>query len=388
MLNNRTISIRAGLLCLAICGVAGFWTVSRSAAQQVPSQTPGATGGSPVAAGAGAPAAPAEEPPTEAEREIDLAILKIAKLQSVSATIEQDVEMLNQKFKLTGDYKKAPNHRIYSSIKISEGLPDSSGTFLQVCDGETLWVYELVLEQQFYRRLTIKPIFERLDSPDLDREARTAAMSQLGLAGPETLLVGLRKNIRFDIKEATILDGRKVWKIHGTWKNRQGLMFDTRPVNPMGVLPPYIPMDANLYLGIDDSWPYHLTLEGRASSTLLETRRIGPDGRVVGSKASVEKVPRSKITLSYLNVKLNAPIRNDEFVFQAPPNANVSDDTEMLVKNLDHMLEVNAQKKKSEAVGKDGELLNQPIDVPSPGALKDDLKTPPGAPKDELKPRD
>ena len=28
------------------------------------------------------------------------------------------------------------------------------------------------------------------------------AMSQLGLAGPETLLVGLRKNIRFDLKEA------------------------------------------------------------------------------------------------------------------------------------------------------------------------------------------
>ncbi len=58
-------------------------------------------------------------------------------------------------------------------------------------------------------------------------------------------------------------------------------------------------------------------------------------------------------------MKLNAPIRNDEFVFQAPPNANVSDDTEMLVKNLDHMLEVNAQKKKSEAASKDGELLNQ-----------------------------
>ncbi len=113
-----------------------------------------------------------------------LAILKIAKLQSVSATIEQDVEMLNQKFKITGDYKKAPNHRIYSSLKISDGLPDSSGTFLQVCDGETLWDYELVLEQPFYRRLTIKPILERLNSPDLDREIRTMAMTPVGPGRP------------------------------------------------------------------------------------------------------------------------------------------------------------------------------------------------------------
>jgi outer membrane lipoprotein-sorting protein len=388
MLNNRTIPIRSGLLCLAVVAIFAGWFVSWSAAQQVPdaaagkpADQPGAAApvatGAPGAPGAqGAPGAPVEEPPTEAERAIDLAILKLAKLESVSAKVEQDVEMLNQKFKITGVYMKAPHTRVYSLLELSDGLPDSKGKFLQVCDGETLWDYELVLDQPFYRRWTIKPILERLNSPDLDSESRTRAMTSLGIAGPEALLIGLRKSIRFDIQEATVLNGRKVVKFHGLWKSRQGLNFNSSPVNAMGVLPPYIPMDATLYLGLDDSWPYHLILEGRATSNLLDTRRVGPDGRPVGSRASIEKIPRSKIILTYSDVKLNAPIRNDEFVFQAPPNATVSDDTDTLVKNLDHALEVAAQKKKSDAATKDGEMLTQPIDVPAPGVPKGDSKPP------------
>jgi outer membrane lipoprotein-sorting protein len=379
MLNNRTVPIRSGLLCLAAAAVLVGCSVSQLAAQQVPTQPADPAAGGNAAGPAGAAAAPggapAEEPPTEAERAIDEAIRKIAKLQSVSVKLEQDVEMLNQKFKITGVYMKAPDTRIYNLLKIASGLPDSSGQFLQVCDGETLWEYEVVLDQPFYRKLSIKPILERLNSPELDPEIRTKATTQMGVAGPESLLISLRKNLRFDLKAATVLDGRKVWKFHGTWRSRQGLVFDGRPVNAMGVLPPYIPMDATLYLGIDDGWPYQLILEGRAASTMFDTRPKGVDGRPIGRKGAIEKVPRSKIVLTYSDVKLNVPIRSEEFVFSAPPNASVSDDTESLQKTLDRALEMSALKKKSEAASKDGELLNQPIEVPAPGgAAKPDTK--------------
>ncbi len=290
--------------------------------------------------------APVEEPPTEAERAIDLAIRKISKLESVSAIVDQDVEMLNQKFKITGEYKKAPGTRIYSLLKISSGLPDSNGQFLQVCDGETLWEYEVVLDQPYYRKLTIKPILERLNSPDLDPEIRSKATTQMGISGPETLLVGLRRNLRFDIKEDAVLGGRKVVKFHGEWKSRQGLVFDGRPVNPVGPLPPYIPMDATLYLGEEDGWPYQLILEGRAASTLFDPRRVGPDGRPIGSKASIEKIPRSKIVLTYSDVKLNTRFGTDDFKFSSPANASVSDDTESLLKTLDRALELSCAKEK------------------------------------------
>jgi outer membrane lipoprotein-sorting protein len=410
MLHNRTIPICSGLLCLAAAAIFVTLSFSRPATAQVPAETedpallawdycsqqteeqvpsqPASSGagqvpaqpadssagkaagapeparGDTVAGPGGAPAAPVEAPPTEAEKAIDEAIRKITKLQSVSAELEQDVEMLNQKFHITGRYLRAPNTRLYVLLTISAGLPDTTGRFLQVCDGETLWEYELVLDQSYYRKLLIKPILERLNSPDLDPEIRAKATTQMGVAGPETLLVGLRKNLLFDQKEEATLDGKKVWKFHGTWKSRQGLAFNSQPVNPIGPLPPYIPMDAVLYLGIEDGWPYKLSLLGREATDLADVRKKGPDGKIVGSKASREKVPRTKITMTYSNVKLNAAIRQDEFVFQPPANASFADDTESLTKTLDRALEASAQKKKSDAASKDGAVLEKSIEVP------------------------
>ena len=109
---------------------------------------------------------------------------------------------------------------------------------------------------------------------------RSQALAQIGLSGPETLLLGLRRTVKFDLKEEGELDGIKVWKFRGTWRSRQGLVgVDGRPVAAGGFLPPYIPMDATLYLGKENGWPYKLVLVGRKPSVLFETRRIGPDGR-------------------------------------------------------------------------------------------------------------
>src|ERR1017187_4662658 len=116
MLNYRTIPFRSGLFCLATAFALLGCLISRSAAQQVPAQGPGPAeikgaaregpGAVPLTGAAigpvGSPAGPAEEPPTEAERAIDEAIRKLTKLQSVSARLEQDVDMLNLKFKVSG----------------------------------------------------------------------------------------------------------------------------------------------------------------------------------------------------------------------------------------------------------------------------------------------
>jgi outer membrane lipoprotein-sorting protein len=378
MLNNRTISNGAPAVgsCLALVVALSLILPSRAQDQQVP-KTPNlppdgaeaapvlpATPAPPAAAPGVAPAPAPEEPPTEVDRFVDEAIKKIAKLQFVSAELEQDVDMLAQKFKITGRYLKAPNARVYLLLKVA-GLPDSAGSSLQVCDGETLWEYLLILENKSYRKRSVKPILERLNSPELDPELRNRAVTQMGLAGPETLLAGLRKSIRFDLKVETVLGDRKVWKLHGAWKNRQGLIgLDSRPVSPTGVLPPYIPMDATLYLGKEDSWPYKVLLEGRPLTAVYDLRRTGPDGRPIGAKRSIEKVPRSIVTLSYSDVKLNVPIKADDFYFEPPTNATVEDDTEQILKGLDRALEIEAQRKKAEAARKEGEVLDQPIDVP------------------------
>ena len=320
------------------------------------------------AAPAGKPAEPPQEPPTEAERLIDLAIKKIAGLKSVSADMVQNVVMLKQKFDIKGRYLKAPDSRTYLRLAVS-GLPDSDGTILQVCDGETLWEYQQILESRVYRKLSIKPIFERLNSPDMDPKARDQILNQMGFAGPDALLVGLRKSVRFDQKEEDTLDGKAMWVLRGTWRNRNGLVGpDQRPLPATGPLPAFVPSLATLYLGKDDGWPYRMELLGKVPTVLLDTRRVGPDGKVIGSRSSIERVDASEIKLVYSNVQLNAAVRPEEFAFQAPPNATVEDNTEIIIKGLDQAIQVQAMQKRAEAARQEGPVLDQPIDIPKPPA--------------------
>jgi outer membrane lipoprotein-sorting protein len=374
MLNNRTIFLRTWLIVCSLAAIVAVGFVSPSPAQDSPpAQVPpgGSTATTPGQArpAIGTPSAAAaqpEEPPTEAERTIDAAVKKLVALESVSADLVQDINMLNQKYSIDGHYLKAPNSRIYLRLRVS-GLPDSSATILQICDGETLWEYQAILESQNYRKLSIKPILQRLESPELEAGLKDKALTQMGLAGPDVLLVGLRRSIKFDQKEEDVVDGKKVWKLRGTWRTRQGLVGpDGRQVNGVGFLPPYIPMDATLYIGKEDGWPYKMILVGRKPSAVFETRRLGPDGRPIGAKSSIEKINPSEIRLTYTNVKLNPKIKAEEFAFQAPASASVEDSTELIVKGLDQAIQVAAAKKKSEAAKKDGPVLEQPIDIPSP----------------------
>ena len=74
-----------------------------------------------------------------------MAIKKVASLKSVAAELVEEVNMLNQKFSIKGSYRKGPNNLVYLRLTVA-GLADSAATTLQVCDGETLWDYQVVLD--------------------------------------------------------------------------------------------------------------------------------------------------------------------------------------------------------------------------------------------------
>lgn len=309
------------------------------------------------------------EPATPSETVIDEAKAKIAALRSCSAELQERVDMLNQHITLRGRYLKAPEHRLYFQLTVA-GLPGAAGSALQVCDGETRWDYQAVLEQQMYYKFSIKPVLERLESPDLDPQFKEQFQDSMGFAGPETLLLGLRKTFRFEQeKQDGQLGDRPVWILRGTWKRdvRQGLTGpDQRQVAANGLLPPYIPMDAILYLGKEDGWPYKLELTGRPQTALIDTRKVGPDGQRIGSRSSIEKVPQTVIVLEYTNVKLNPALNPADFAFQAPSNASVEDGTEMIVRQLDTTIARQAEMKKAEAAKKEGPVLEKALDIPLP----------------------
>jgi RNA polymerase sigma factor (sigma-70 family) len=308
-----------------------------------------------------------EPPPTAAEQIIDEALAKVTKLRSVSAQLVGEIQPLTEKVAIKGRYLRGPNARVYSRLTVS-GLPGTEGTTLRVCDGETLWDYQAVRDSQLYRKFRIKPILDRLNSPDLDPKIKEQAMTQMGLAPPETVLAGLRRALRFEHQGEGALEGKKVWILRGSSRNRQGRAGpDSRPVVLLNeLLPAYIPSEASLYLGKDDGWPYKLVLMGRPVSVLFDTRKVGPDGRRIVSLSSLEKLDPTKLTLEYTDVKLNAAITVDEFAFQAPSTAHIDDNTEVVVRMLDHEIAMQAGSKKVEAAKRKGRVAEQPVEIPRP----------------------
>jgi hypothetical protein len=364
MQHKRTVPLVAS--CSAVLALA----VAAAAAQDqaAPSQPQPTSPGAAVAGPAGKAAELPQEPPTEAERLIDLAIKKLAAVKSVSADLVLSVDMLKQKFDIKGRFLKAPNSRIYLRLTLS-GLPDSTGTLVQVCDGDILWNYQQILDSRIYSKLRIKPIFERLNSADIEPKVRDQVMTTMGFAGPEALLLGLRKTIKFDQKEEGELEKKPVWVLRGTWRSRNGLVGpDQRPLAPGGPLPAYVPSIATLYLGKDDGWPYKIVLVGKAPTVLLDNRPMGPDGRRVGRLGSIERVEPSSVTYTYSNVRINPepPIRPEEFAFQAPFDAQVDDSTEAIIKMLDQSIQFQAMQKRAEAARQEGPVLDQAIDIPKP----------------------
>jgi outer membrane lipoprotein-sorting protein len=318
------------------------------------------------------PTAPAA-PPTEAEKLIDAAIDKLRALKSVVAKILQKVDILGQKFTLEGQYLKAPDYHTYMSLKLS-GLSNVTGTLVQVCDGKTMLEYQNILSAENCRKYGITNLVKKLESPECPPELREGVFTQLGLAGPDVLLVGLRKSVEFDQKAEGTLDGKPVWILRGRWKDRDRVNLPGQPkLAPTGPLPPYVPSLVTVWLGKEDGWPYQVLLEGRALSVLekaREERQIGPDGRPTGRALSIKDEEPSRVLLIYSDVEFDAELAHDRFAFEPPSRVRVEDGTRQLEENLDSALAQAAQKKKQDAAkATEGSGLELPqVPVPKPAA--------------------
>lgn len=324
-----------------------------------------------------------QEPPTEAEKFLDESVKKVRALESVSADITQTAEILNQKFELKGQYLKGPNNKVRLQLTLG-GLQNTTGSMLQVSDGETLWDVQAIIDSQSYRKRRIGEILAKVNDPRMDVTLREQILAQLGFAGPDSLLMGLRKAIRFDSMTEDTLNGVPVVIVQGEWKDRSSLVSPGQPPLPTNApLPAYVPSIVRAWIGKENGWPYQIRLVGRAPSELnLSQAQLGPDGRPVRRAATGPKVTPSAMTLVYENVKLNPALKPEQFAYTAPPAmaSQVADDTEEFLTVLDRILaEAEAR---ARAAGTESSL-GQSIPIPKraiDSATAPPPLTAPGAP--------
>jgi hypothetical protein len=372
MPNNRLIPVLAFGLIIPIAAFAqapGGATVNPSPTGNLPgAAAPANVPGGVQIPGMGATAPAKEEPPTPAEDFLDKAIARIKKISSFSADIAQTVDMLNQKFEIGGKYLKAPNFRISLQLKVT-GLGDTEATTLQVCDGTTLWELRQVLDTVSYTKLTLPAVLKKLNDPVLaGGPIYETVINRIGFTGPEAMLSGLRRTVKFDQKAEQTLDGKKVVVIRGQWKDRTGLVGpNQQAISPTTPLPPYIPSNVAIWIGVEDGWPLKIEMVGNAPSMLaFDNRTTGLDGSKIGAKKAAPKVEPSRIVLQYKNLQLNPKIEDSLFAHTPPPGTtNIQDETQALLDFLDAAIQQETIRKKAEdAKGTPATLPG--IDLPKP----------------------
>jgi hypothetical protein len=320
---------------------------------------------------ADAPAPPPATGQPQAEARLNYAIVQVRVMERIAARIDMDVDMLNQKFKMDGNYYKDTGNRIRLQLNLV-GLGDTDSKMLQVCDGKILWDFQQVLSMQSYRKREIVPILKKLEDPGLDANFRIMITSNMGFGGPEAMLTGLAKVIGFDQIAPEKLDGVDVVVIRGTWRDRTNLLGpNERGLPPTAPLPAYIPANVAIYLGTNDGWPYKIEMIGRAPLLMEETREIDKaTGRPIGRPIKPPKVDPTKITLRYKLLPMTE-ITPGLFNFEPPANVAataIEDDTEKFLAGLDQYIQMELQRKKAEAAKAEAEpplLKAKPIDVPS-----------------------
>ena len=108
---------------------------------------------------------------------------------------------------------------------------------------------------------------------------------------------------------------------------------------------------------------------------------IGPDGRRIGPRTAIQKPLLTRIELFYNDVKLDEPIPEAEFAFQAPPGVQVEDETKKILDGLEAAIQAQAAAKKNEAAKGEEPTLKDPIEVPKISPPGDDSPgTPPETP--------
>ena len=305
MLNNRIIPIRSWIACSAIARTGASPGLFHDRAAEQVRRSPGASRR--IAAEHGTPAAAPgrmgatgnrrrraahrgrarHRPGDQEDRQARVGLGRTGRARRQHAQSEiHDQGQLSE---------GAEQSRVYLSLTVA-GLPDSSGTSLQVCDGETLWDYQVVLDS------AVLPQAEHQADP---------GTAQLTRARPEIQRPGHHPDgpgrpgdlARRAAQERSSSTRRK--KTSSTarrsgdstapgepardWSAR--IASRRCPTAPCRLISRWTPRStwARKMVG-----PTSSTLVGEARPQFYETRRLGPDGRPIGAKSSIEKIPPSR----------------------------------------------------------------------------------------------
>ena len=266
------------------------------------------------------PERPAETPGTPID-ELRQARRQLAKILPFRSEIRETITIGGRAFHATGHYAQGTDLRLKLSFDVQVG--GTRGSFLQVCDGQTLWTRHAVGKTVNVTSRDVQKILKALKAQPAvggKKPDPTMITAILGLGGLEALLASLEESMTFDVRrEQELIDeaGKPVRYvvIEGTWKARNRQMLAEGSGDPSGRLPDYIPDRARVYIDQTTRFPHRI----------LYLKRH-PERRSY----------RPLVTLVFHNVRRNdgSLLSEDAFRYTARKNEFAQDVTDAFLRGL------------------------------------------------------
>jgi hypothetical protein len=244
---------------------------------------------------------------------------------ALSAKIRQRVRMFGEELVGSGAYLQlgdGPDKMLRLELKLQ--LAGRASSLQQVSNGVHLWTRREVLSAKTLSFVDLEQIRRELAKARQNRPIDYAA-DWMVLGGLPALLKGLNENFEFAAPQAANFNGLPVWVLAGTWKpaelakllpEQQEAILARRPVDTRP-LPPEIPDQVRLTLGVNDLFPYQ-----------LEFRRSRP-----ADEAGQGTVYEPMLTMELFEVQFGPQLDPLDFQYK-PGTQDVADHTEVYLRKF------------------------------------------------------
>lgn len=286
------------IAALAAMALAGYWLLHRPAA---PSEDPRAR-------------FQIEDP--QAQRLLRQAIAALQHRPSIQAKVRQRAEAFGFSLVGSGSYLQGDPARMLSRWEMQLETEGDVLSWLQVCDGQTLWTYYRGLQSSRLTRVDVQAVQSAWQGDRRRSDAVGLAAPPLG--GLAQWLDTLRCHFNFHQVDRHRLGNVPVAVLRGTWSPaalqrllpRQREHLQGGGIPDWDRLPPQLPDRVDLYLGEDDLFPY----------------------RVAYYRGSDPSAPPVAV-VEFFEVRFNAPIEAERFAY-SPGQRKAEDETAQRIQQL------------------------------------------------------
>lgn len=238
----------------------------------------------PAASGAVSPGLAPSDHRDAADALLAGAVGALEECHSIAAGMTCQVDLFGKQWGGGGDYweeRSGPFPKVRIELKMPLG--EKTGAMVQICDGQFLWTYRRLIDDEKLERVDLRRVAAVLGTTAVGT-SDSPILGTIGAGGLGGLLRELRRNFRFELDRQADLLGVPVAVLRGRWRPERlaNLLPDQKDAILKGnepnyrKLPRHVPTSVVLMLGAKDFFPYRIEYQ-RDDKPGADSREESPE---------------------------------------------------------------------------------------------------------------